>query len=262
MDFSRPAVMGIVNLTPDSFYPASRSLTVDGEALARRVEQMVADGATIIDVGAVSTRPGATDVAASEEMRRLDWGLPIVVASAGGCSISVDTFRADVARHVVERYGVDIINDVSGGADADMFSTVARLGVAYVLTSCSTVGAADAYDVVRTDLVQGVGRLRQHGVRDVIADPGYGFGKTLAQNYAVFARQGELVADVGCPLLVGISRKSMIYRLLATDPDHSLAGTTALHAIAFMQGASIVRVHDVREAVDAMRVACAVASAR
>ncbi len=266
--YARPAVMGIINLTPDSFYAASRSLanasTLEDEAdaLRRRVRMMLADGAQMLDVGACSTRPGYTPPTADEELRRLEWGLPIVreIVASANVPISVDTFRASVAEAAVNRLGADIINDVySGTRDEAMFDVVARTGAPYILMADSAQ-VDDFFRERLAALADAIGRhpeRTQHGT--VILDPGYGFSKTLADNYLWMRRLPRLIADFpDCPMLVGISRKSMIFKLLANDPDHALNGTTVLNTLAIEAGAHILRVHDVREAVEAVKICAAV----
>lgn len=260
MDLSTPRVMGILNVTPDSFYAGSR--TPGAEAVAARVRQIRDEGADFIDIGAYSSRPGAADVPAAEEMERLRMGLGVIAREAPEMPVSVDTFRADVARMCVEEYGVSIINDIAGGQlDAAMFDTVARLGVPYVLMHMQgtpqTMQREPHYDDVVAEVFQalarGAQRLHAMGAADVILDPGFGFGKTVAQNYDLLAHLDELVA-LGLPVLVGVSRKSMIWRLVGGGPEDALNGTTAIHAIALMKGASILRVHDVKAAVEAVKI--------
>lgn len=258
-----PQVMGILNLTPDSFYAASRQQ--DEEAIARRCRQIAAEGGSMIDVGAYSSRPGADDVSAGEEMERLRRGLAVVRRELPDAIVSVDTFRADVARMCVEEYGADIINDISGGQlDRQMFGTVARLGVPYILMHMKgepqTMQQAPAYDDLLREVMiyfaERVLRLRELGVKDIIADPGFGFGKTLAHNYELMAHLEEF-RMLEVPLLVGVSRKSMIYKLLGGGPEEALNGTTVLNTIALMKGAHILRVHDVLPAAEAVRMATA-----
>lgn len=258
-----PQVMGILNLTPDSFYAASRQQ--DEEAIARRCRQIAAEGGSMIDVGAYSSRPGADDVSAGEEMERLRRGLAVVRRELPDAIVSVDTFRADVARMCVEEYGADIINDISGGQlDRQMFGTVARLGVPYILMHMKgepqTMQQAPAYDDLLREVMiyfaERVLRLRELGVKDIIADPGFGFGKTLAHNYELMAHLEEF-RMLEVPLLVGVSRKSMIYKLLGGGPEEALNGTTVLNTIALMKGAHILRVHDVRPAAEAVRMVTA-----
>lgn len=260
MDLSTPRVMGILNVTPDSFYAGSRTPGV--EAVAARVRQIRDEGADFIDIGAYSSRPGAADVPAAEEMERLRMGLGVIAREAPEMPVSVDTFRADVARMCVEEYGVSIINDIAGGQlDAAMFDTVAHLGVPYVLMHMQgtpqTMQREPHYDDVVAEVFQtlarGAQRLHAMGAADVILDPGFGFGKTVAQNYDLLAHLDELVA-LGLPVLVGVSRKSMIWRLVGGGPEDALNGTTAIHAIALMKGASILRVHDVKAATEAVKI--------
>lgn len=260
MDLSTPRVMGILNVTPDSFYAGSR--TPGAEAVAARVRQIRDEGADFIDIGAYSSRPGAADVPAAEEMERLRMGLGVIAREAPEMPVSVDTFRADVARMCVEEYGVSIINDIAGGQlNAAMFDTVARLGVPYVLMHMQgtpqTMQREPHYDDVVAEVFQalarGAQRLHAMGVADVILDPGFGFGKTVAHNFDLLAHLDELAA-LGLPVLVGVSRKSMIWRLVGGGPDDALNGTTAVHTIALMKGASILRVHDVKAAVEAVRI--------
>ena len=251
-----PQVMGILNVTPDSFYADSRQQTE--EAIAGRTHQILDEGGTIIDVGACSTRPDSEPVTEAEEMERLRMALPIVKREAANAVVSVDTFRPNVARMVVEEYGVDIINDVGASADLspltphhlplDMFRMVSRLRVPYIYMSRkSTVKE------VMLDCAEAVDRLRSMGQKDIILDPGFGFGKTLEQNYEVFNGLERMQA-LNLPLLVGVSRKSMIWKLLGCTPAEALNSTTVLNTIALMKGASILRVHDVREAVECVKM--------
>lgn len=259
VDYTRPAVMGIVNVTPDSFYAGSR--TTDAEAVERRVAAMLGEGVDIIDVGAYSSRPGAADVSPDEESERLARGLEVVRRVAPEAVVSVDTFRASVARKAVSDFGPLIINDISGGAlDDDMFETVAELGVPYIMmhmrgTPADMQQHCD-YDSLASDILaelgERLGRLTLMGVSDIIVDPGFGFSKTLAQNYELLASL-PLFALFHRPLLVGLSRKSMATRLLGIDTADALNATTVLNTLALDRGASILRVHDVaaaRQAVD------------
>ncbi len=257
---SRPQVMGIVNVTPDSFYEGSRSM--DRDSIAFRVERMIADGVDIIDIGAYSSRPGAADVSPDDEIERLDRGLRVIREIDSDIPVSVDTFRADVARISVGEFGADIINDISGGTlDAAMFGAVASLGVPYILmhtrgTPATMQSMTDYIDVtaeVVTDLSRKLRSLRLLGVADVIVDPGFGFGKTTEQNFEMM-RNLDAFSMLGCPLLVGISRKSMITKTLGISSDEALAGTVALDTIALFGGASFLRVHDVREAVQTVKL--------
>lgn len=260
LDLSTPCVMGILNLTPDSFYAHSRMET--DEAIAARTHQIVDEGAAIIDVGAYSSRPGAADVSAEEEMTRLRRGLEIIRREVPEAVVSVDTFRADVARMCVEEYGVAIVNDISAGElDKDMFATVAELRVPYVMMHMlgrpQDMQQAPHYDNVVREVflyfARKVQQLRDMGAYDLVLDPGFGFGKTLEHNYELMARLEEF-SVFELPLLVGISRKSMIYKLLGISPEEALNGTTVLHTIALQKGADILRVHDVRQAVEAVRI--------
>ncbi len=260
MDLSRPQVMGIINVTPDSFYAGSRTQTE--MALARRVEQVVAEGASILDIGGYSSRPGAADVSPEEEMARLRRGLEVIRRVHPEAVVSVDTFRASVARQCVEEYGVALINDISGGEmDAEMFPTVAALGVPYILMHMQgtpqTMQQAPHYDHLLRDVflyfARKVQQLRDLGAKDIILDPGFGFGKTMEDNYALLAHLDEF-GIFGLPLLVGVSRKSMITRLLGITPDDALNGTTVINTLCLTKGAHILRVHDVRQAVEAVRL--------
>lgn len=255
-----PKIMGILNVTPDSFYAESR--TSDEEHIAARVQQLMDDGADMIDIGGYSSRPGADDVSPEEEMNRLRRGLRVVRRLYPEVPISVDTFRADVARMCVEEEGADIINDISGGMmDRQMFRTVARLGVPYILMHMQgtpdTMQQAPHYDNLRREVMlyfaERIDRLCQMGAKDIIVDPGFGFGKTLEHNYELFHHLDDFNL-FNLPLLVGISRKSMIYKLLGGTPQTSLNGTTVLNTIALMKGAHILRVHDVKEAVETKRI--------
>lgn len=260
LSLDAPKVMGILNATPDSFFAGSRKQTE--RELIERVQQILLEGGSIIDVGAYSTRPGAAVVSAEEEWQRLEQALRIVHREAPEAILSVDTFRADIARRCVETFGVSIVNDISGGdADAQMFDTVADLRVPYVLMHCQgtpqTMQQAPTYKNVTaeviTDLSRKVRQLRQRGARDIIIDPGFGFGKTLEHNYTLL-RQLEDFRIFDLPLLVGISRKSMITRPLDITADEALNGTTALNAFALMKGANILRVHDVKAATEVVKL--------
>lgn len=267
MDLGEPQVMGILNVTPDSFYAASRSF--DEEAIAARACRIVEEGGSIIDIGAYSTRPGSADVDEREEMSRLRRALGIVSKVVPGVPLSIDTFRADVSKMCVEEYGASIINDVSGGeGDKRMFATVAALGVPYVLmhiggtvgnmhsdaplTSHAAVGVPYMQDVTAF-LTERIEALHALGAKDIIIDPGYGFGKSMEQNYELLARLDSLKVWQ-LPLLVGVSRKSMIYKLLDTDAAGALNGTTVCNTIALLKGAAILRVHDVKAARQAVEI--------
>ncbi len=260
MDLSEPQVMGILNVTPDSFYEGSRRQTERG--IRERTAEMVAEGASIIDIGAQSTRPGAQDIGEREETERLDMALDIVRQEHPDAVISIDTFRARVARRCVERYGADIINDISGGdADPDMFATVAGMGVPYVLMHIKgtpqDMQRGPHYEQIVPEVVrylsERVARLRELGQKDIVLDPGFGFGKTVEHNYELMRHLGVL-KEFGLPLLVGVSRKSMVFRLLGCTLNEALNGTTVLNTIALTRGANILRVHDVRAAVEAIKI--------
>ena len=256
----RPVVMGILNVTPDSFFAGSRKRT-EAE-IAARIEEILAQGGDWIDIGGYSSRPDATPVTADEEMRRLELGLEILRHDYPSVPVSVDTFRADVARYCVEKYGVAMINDISAGElDPEMFRTVADLQVPYIMmhmrgtpqTMASLTDYTDLMDEIMLYFAEKVRQLRLMGVSDLILDPGFGFSKTLEQNYELMAHLREFgIFDL--PILVGISRKRMIYQLLGGTPEESLNGTTALHTYALLNGADILRVHDVKEAVEAVRI--------
>lgn len=257
----RPQIMGIVNVTPDSFYSASRTFDVD--SLEKKVEQMVSEGVDIFDIGAYSTRPGADDVSPEEELRRLQRGMEVVKRMAPNIPVSIDTFRANVARACVEEMGADIVNDVSGGTlDAEMAATMGQLDVPYILMHMrgtpATMQQFTDYpggvvaDVV-ADLKAKMNHFREQGCRQVILDPGFGFSKTLEQNYELMNGLSAF-HELNAPLLVGISRKSMIFRLLGTLSAESLEGTTVLNTIAMLAGSHILRVHDVRAAVEARTI--------
>ena len=260
LDLGEPQVMGILNVTPDSFYGKSRKQS--DEEIATRVRSVLQEGGSIIDIGAYSSRPGAADVPVETEMSRLRHGLEILRREAPDAIVSVDTFRADAARMCVEEYGVQIVNDISGGElDDRMFDTVAELGVPYILMHIKgnpqNMQDNPQYDDLMCEMLVYFGskvqRLHEMGVKDIILDPGFGFAKTLDHNYELMNRMEDLKV-LGLPLLVGVSRKSMIYRLLGTSPDEALNGTTALHAMSLLKGASILRVHDVREAVETVEI--------
>ena len=246
MDLSTPQVMGILNVTPDSFYAGSRRQTEQG--IVERAHQMLADGATIIDVGGCSTRPGAPLASEEEERERLRFALDIISREWPDTPISVDTFRPDIARMVVEEYGVGIINDVGSSEQEDMFRMVARLRVPYILMS-----QEPTMREMLLSFSEKLQRLRDFGARDIIIDPGFGFGKTLEQNYEVMGELEKLHV-LELPILVGVSRKSMIFKKFRCTPDEALNGTTVLNTIALMKGAHILRVHDVREAVECVKI--------
>ena len=252
--YNRPQVMGIVNVTPDSFYSGSR--TMDETEIGLRIESMIEDGVDFIDIGAYSSRPGAGDISPQEEMNRLRKGMAVLRGIAPEIPVSVDTFRADVAKAAIEEMGADIINDISGGAlDSNMFDMVARLKTPYILmhmrgtpaTMQQFTAYADVVADVVSDLSVKLRQLRLAGVADVIVDPGFGFSKNIEQNFKLM-NDLSAFSVLDCPVLVGISRKSMITKSLNIEPSDALAPTVALDAIALTKGASFIRVHDVREA--------------
>ena len=260
LDLSVPCVMGILNITPDSFYAGSRMQTET--EIAARAQQILDEGAGIIDIGAYSSRPNAENVSPHEEMERLRMGLEILRKTHPGAVVSVDTFRADVARMCVEEYGVAIINDIAAGEmDADMFRTVAELNVPYIMMHMQgtpqNMQQHPHYDNLLKEVflyfAQKVQQLRDLGMKDIILDPGFGFGKTVEHNYELLAHLEEF-RIFELPLLVGVSRKSMIYRLLGNTPQDALNGTTVLDTICLLKGADILRVHDVREAVETVKI--------
>lgn len=256
-DFSTPVVMGILNLTPDSFYANSR--VEANKNLIQRAEEMLQAGATILDIGAFSTRPGAEEVSEKEEMQRLKAGLLLLKKELPNALLSVDTYRSNVAKMCVEEFGVDIINDVSEGGitgrtnvlleeEQQMFKTVAQLKVPYILMSVKS----DIVSMIKSFVAE-LNELHALGVKDVILDPGFGFGKDLKQNYEVLYHL-EKLSVLDAPVLVGASRKRMIQQSLNVDAAHSLNGTMVVHTLALMKGASILRVHDVQEAVEAIQI--------
>ena len=263
IDLGSPKVMGILNCTPDSFYAGSRKQTE--HEIAERANQIISEGGTMIDVGAFSTRPGAQEVSEEDEMTRLKAALKTVRSVQPDAIVSVDTYRPAVARRCIEDWGADIINDVSEGGITgivntpiheaeNMFDVVGELKVPYILMSVKS----NLHDmmIAFADEVQ---QLRDRGAKDIILDPGFGFGKTLEQNYEIYNGMEQLAA-LHLPLLVGISRKTMIYKLVGGDPLTALNGTTVLNTAALLKGAGILRVHDVREAVEAVQIVSAIQS--
>ena len=260
MDLGCPKVMGILNVTPDSFYAGSRKQTE--EDIINRTRQIIEEGGDIIDLGAYSSRPNADHISSEEEMSRLKRALEIINREFPGQILSVDTFRADIARRCVEEYGVAIINDISSGSmDDNMFVTIAGLGVPYIMMHMQgtpqNMQQNPHYDNVLKEVMyyfsEKIQKMRDLGVKDIIIDPGFGFGKTLEHNYELMDNLEEL-GIFGLPVLVGVSRKSMIYRLLDTTPDEALNGTSVLNTISLMKGANILRVHDVKEAHEAVKI--------
>lgn len=260
IDLSVPRVMTIVNVTPDSFYDGSRSFTE--EEIERHVVRAIEEGADMLDVGGYSSRPNADDVAVDEEIARVGRAMKVIRRVCPEMVVSIDTFRAEVVRRIVDEWGACIVNDISAGElDPEMITTVARLGLPYVAmhmrgtptTMQSMTDYGDIADEVRTYFVQKISELRAAGIEDIVIDPGFGFAKTLEQNYQLMSGLHRL-NDLGAPMLVGISRKSMIYKLLGSTPAEALNGTTALHLEALRQGAKILRVHDTREAVEVVKI--------
>lgn len=248
MNCTYPTVMGILNATPDSFFAGSRKQSE--KEIAERTCQIMAEGASMIDVGACSTRPGSAPVSCEEEMQRMRHCLAIVRREQPDAVLSIDTFRPEVARMAVEEFGADIINDVSGGTP-EMFQAVAEMKVPYVMMS-----TAPTIETIKEQFQSAIDALAALGHKDIILDPGYGFGKdVIAGNYDVLGRQQELKdAFPEMPLLVGVSRKRMVWQLFGTSPDEALNGTTAINMLALERGADILRVHDVKEAVEAVKI--------
>lgn len=260
LDLSRPKVMGILNVTPDSFYAGSRTQTE--EEIRRRCRQIMDEGGDMIDIGAYSSRPDAEHISAEEEMNRLHTALRVVRNECPNAILSVDTFRAEVAERCVGDYGVDMINDISAGEmDSRMFETVARLQVPYIMMHMQgtpqNMQLHPHYDNLMREIfiyfAEKIDTLHEMGVNDILLDPGFGFGKTLEHNYQLMNRLDEF-AVFDLPLLVGISRKSMIYKLLGGTPADALNGTTVLNTVALLKGAHILRVHDVKEAVEVVTI--------
>lgn len=260
IDLSKPRVMTIVNVTPDSFYDGSRTFTE--EEIERRVAQAIAEGADMLDVGGYSSRPNADEVSVEEEYARVCRAMKVIRRVCPEVAVSIDTFRAEVVQRVVADWGDCIVNDISAGeADSQMIPTVARLGLPYIAmhmrgtpaTMQSMTDYSNVVEEVRNYFVRKLDELHSAGITDVVIDPGFGFAKTLEQNYALMDGLHRL-NDLGAPILVGISRKSMIYKLLGCTPAEALNGTTALHLEALRQGAKILRVHDTREAVEVVKI--------
>lgn len=256
----KPQVMGIINVTPDSFFDASRAF--DRDSIARHTEQMISDGADMLDLGAYSSRPGAKDISVEEETERIIRGVETVRSIDKHIPVSVDTFRAKVAEAAINA-GADIINDISGGdLDPDMMETVARLRTPYILMHMrgtpATMQTLTDYDNLVADIIRDLAsktqKFRQAGVADIIVDPGFGFSKTLEQNYELLSHLSTMITALECPVLIGVSRKSMITRALGITPDEALNGTTVINTLAMLQGASIIRVHDVKEAKQAVEL--------
>ena len=261
IEYDRPAVMGIINVTPDSFYAGSRT---KADEIGRRVRSMIDDGADMIDIGAYSSRPGAAEVSEAEEIDRLSEGMAALREAAPDVVVSVDTFRASVAKAAIEQMGADIVNDISGGdLDGRMFETVASLRVPYILTHMRGTPAdmqtlTEYPDGVTAEVLRDLSvklrTLRLAGVSDVIVDPGFGFAKTLEQNYRLMADLPMFAEMLDAPVLVGVSRKSMVTRALGVTAKDALNGTTVLNTIALLGGAQILRVHDVKACAEAVRI--------
>jgi len=260
MDLSKPRVMGILNVTPDSFYEGSR--VPEASLALERAREMIRQGAHILDVGAVSSRPGATGISESEELERLSPVLEALRNEFPDLPISVDTWRAGVARSVNERFGIQMINDISAGSlDPEMYPTMARMGIPYIIMHMQgtpeNMQEKPEYENVVDELLQffaeKVYKLRLLGLNDIVIDPGFGFGKTLEQNYELLG-QFDAFRMLELPLMAGISRKSMIYKLLDSEPDAALIGTTAAHMALLLKGANLLRVHDVQAAVETIKI--------
>lgn len=260
LDLSVPKVMGILNITPDSFYKGSRY--TNDEDIIKAAARMIEDGADILDIGGYSSRPGAVDIPVDEEGRRVLKAIKIILREFSDAVISIDTFRAEIAREAVAGCGAQIINDISGGdADAEMFGIVEKLNVPYILMHMQgiprTMQQNPVYDDVVADILKWFGerifKLHSVGVKDIIIDPGFGFGKTTEQNFEILQRLGDF-SITGLPLLTGMSRKSMVWKTLGLSADEALNGTTVLNTIALLKGADILRVHDVKEAVQAIKL--------
>lgn len=260
VEITRPQVMGILNITPDSFYGYSRSFDVN--AISLRIDEMIAEGVDIIDIGGYSSRPGADDVSSQEEIQRLEMAINIIHQKNINTPISVDTFRADVAKYAITTLGAHIINDISAGLiDNAMIETIAQLKVPYIAMHMrgtpATMNNCTNYNNITADVIfelsERINRLTLAGVNDIIIDPGFGFAKTLEQNYELLHNL-EHLQELGYPLLVGVSRKSMIYKALNTTPDDALNGTTIVNTIALQAGAAILRVHDIKEAHEAIKL--------
>ena len=260
LSLRQPVIMAVINHTPDSFYESCRS---DRDIL-QKAEKALSDGAAILDVGGYSSRPGAEAVTADEELRRVSFAFDVIRREFPQAHLSVDTFRSEVAESVVRNYDAGMINDVSGGTlDPSMFETAGRLGVAYVLTHMrgnpQTMQQYTNYENMPAEIIgffqERVAALKQAGVKDIILDPGFGFAKTPEQNYELLQKLAYF-KTLHLPILAGLSRKSMIYRLLGNTPQDSLNGTTAVHVLALLNGANILRVHDVREAAEVIKIVC------
>ncbi len=267
IDLSVPKVMGIINVTPDSFYDGGK--TFSEKEILKQAEKMLSEGAAFLDIGGYSTRPGADEISGTEEIRRVAEAVEIILKNFPEALISVDTFRSEVAKKAVEA-GAAIVNDVSGGTlDPEMYKTVAKLKVPYILmhmrgTPKTMAKLTDYKNVtveVLNDLSEKIALARAEGINDIIADPGFGFAKTREQSFQILNNL-ELFQNLEVPILAGVSRKSMIYKTLNTSADNALNGTTSLNTIALLNGASILRVHDVKEAVECVKLWCEVRGIR
>ncbi|WP_372642203.1 dihydropteroate synthase [Ancylomarina sp.] len=260
ISFDKPLVMGILNLTPDSFFDGGQYMHTD--SILKRAKQISDEGADMIDLGAYSTRPGAEDIDVEEEWKRMQPALACIRKELPDAILSIDTFRSELVRRVVREFGACIVNDISGGTmDDQMFETVAELKVPYIMMHIKgtpqTMQTQAVYEDLMEEILQffkeRVNRLNDLGAKDIIIDPGFGFGKTLEHNYEIMAQLKDF-KSLQLPLLIGISRKSMIYKLLDGEAKDSLNGTTALNMVALMGGAHILRVHDVKEAVECVKL--------
>ncbi|RUT80046.1 dihydropteroate synthase [Ancylomarina longa] len=260
INFQNPVVMGILNLTPDSFFDGGNYR--NEKSILKRAEQIITEGASIIDLGAYSTRPGAKQVSTEEEYKRMQPAVKSIRREFPNTILSIDTFRAEIAKRIVEEFGACVINDISGGTmDKEMFQVIGKLQVPYILMHIQGMPQDMQDNPIYHDIIkeildffqQRIKLLKEFGAKDVIIDPGFGFGKTLDHNYEIISKL-KIFTKLKCPLLVGVSRKSMIYKFLGGDPTTSLNGTTALNMFALDSGASLLRVHDVREAVDCVRL--------
>ena len=259
-DLSVPRVMGVINLTPDSFYEGSRLL--DSEAISKRIEQFITDGADFIDIGAYSSRPGARHIDEKEELTRLEPTLKLLMNQFPEVIVSLDTFRSSIVKVAIEKYGVSLINDISAGEfDKEMLKTVSSMQVPYIMMHMKgtpqNMQENPFYDNLMKDLIDFFAKrvlaARESGIKDIIIDPGFGFGKTLDHNYQLLQNL-DILKIVDCPILVGLSRKSMIYRYLNVQAEDALTGSVALNTIAILKGANILRVHDVKETVQAVKL--------
>lgn len=256
----KPLVMGILNATPDSFFEGSRCMTEN--LIENRIKQIIDEGGSIIDIGAYSSRPDAQHIDTKEEWRRLETALRILRDQYPDVITSVDTFRSEIAKRAVEEYGVNMINDISGGEmDRSMFATIGELKVPYIMMHMKGTPQTMQQHCDYNELFQDIAlyfsakieQLRELGVNDIIIDPGFGFSKTLEQNYELLAKL-EHFSIFEHPILVGVSRKSMIYKLLGIKPEEALNGTSVIHTVALRKGADILRVHDVKEAVQCVEI--------